>query len=158
MARLSEPQKVEIVRLLGAGATPPQVAARMRENHGITVDRFQIRAYDASGPRFEGGAHLSDLFWEQREAYQNELASIPIVHAAYRLGQIQQLHERAKAKGDIRNSMALLKMAAKEAKLFHVWSTNLGDLSLRHEQRPQIAQRAELAEIFDRVMMRRARH
>ena len=87
MARLSEPQKVEIVRLLGAGATPPQVAARMRENHGITVDRFQIRAYDASGPRFEGGAHLSDLFWEQREAYQNELASRPPI-SVERIGAV----------------------------------------------------------------------
>jgi hypothetical protein len=54
--------------------------------------------------------------------------------------------------------MALLKMAAKEAKLFNAQSSSPGAMSLRHEQRPQSDFRAELAEIMDRVLMRRAGH
>ena len=52
MATLTELEKAEIVRLLACYRTPSQVVVEMRAL-GVQVDRFQVRAYDPTNPRFE---------------------------------------------------------------------------------------------------------
>ena len=90
MAELSEQQKHSIVTQLAIFARPAEVVAHMLEEWGIEIDRFQVRAYDPTNARFEGGERWRLLFETTRSAYLDDVAKVPIAHRAYRLNELQR--------------------------------------------------------------------
>jgi len=113
MATLTEREKAEIVRLLACYRTPSQVAVEMRAS-GVEVDRFQVRAYDPTNPRFEAGERWRALFEKERAAFIGEIDDIPIAKPAFRLNMLQQHLEAARQAGNLVLANAILKQAAWE--------------------------------------------
>lgn len=114
MTRLSEPEKHEIVRLLAHFNTPAEVVVAMREHHGVEVDRFQVRAYDPTKARYEGGDKWREIFEAERSKYLHDIENIPIAHKAFRLNELGKSLVRAQRSGNIVLANATLAQAAKE--------------------------------------------
>lgn len=114
MARLSELEKQEIVRLLARHVSVPDVVATMREQLGVKIDRFQVRSYDPTKARYEGGERLRAIFAAEREKYEQSIEDVPIAHKAFRLGQLQRMLFRAQASGNLVLACKILEQAAKE--------------------------------------------
>jgi hypothetical protein len=115
MAKLTEPQKYEIVSLLAQFVSPANVVVHMREWSCIEIDRFQVRSYDPTNARYEGGDKWRLVFDEVRRAYLASLADIPIAHAAFRLNELHRNYLKARDSGNLVMANATLEQAAKEA-------------------------------------------
>ena len=116
MAKLSDPQKLFIVKALACFDTPSQVAAAVKEEFGIEVHRRQVAEYDpskASGR--DVGARLKAVFDETRKAFLADVAAIPIANRAVRLRMLQQMCLHAEERGNMTLTAQLLEQAAKEA-------------------------------------------
>jgi hypothetical protein len=114
MATLSEQEKAEIVTLLACFNTPAQVVVRMREHSGVEVDRFQVRAYDPTNARYEGGEKWRSMFEQARAAYLDSFEDVPIARPAYRLNELQKNYDRASQAGNLVLANSILKQAAWE--------------------------------------------
>lgn len=116
MTKLSEPEKLEIVRLLAHFNTPAEVVVAMREHHGVEVDRFQVRAYDPTNARYEAGDKWRAIFDAERSKYLHDIDGIPIANKAFRLNELGKNYFRAQRSGNIVLANATLAQAAKEAR------------------------------------------
>lgn len=156
MAKLSEPEKQEIVRLLAHFNTPAEVVVAMREHHGLEVDRFQVRAYDPTKARYEGGDKWREIFVAERSKYLHDNDGIPIAHKAFRLNELQKSLVRAQRSGNIVLANAILAQAAKEmrgavgSRSHFEWraETSYGAHSSREESQ------REAREMVERILVR----
>ena len=78
MAVLSDREKQEIVTLLAQFVKPADVVVHIRREFGTEIDRFQVRAYDPTNPRYEGGDRWRPIFDAAREAYLSAIEAVPI--------------------------------------------------------------------------------
>lgn len=114
MATLSEIEKHELVTLLAQFKRPADVVVHMRRQFSVEIDRFQIRSYDPTNPRYEGGARWRPIFDAAREAYLSSIEAIPIAHKGYRLNTLQRILDVALRRGDVAFAASILVQAAKE--------------------------------------------
>ena len=114
MAELSEQQKEAIVTLIARFTRPADVVVHMREEWGVEIDRFQVRAYDPTNPRYEAGDKWRCIFDAARATYLTDVGKVPIAHKGYRLNQLQGLFDRASISGNIALAGGMLEQAAKE--------------------------------------------
>jgi hypothetical protein len=83
MATLTDPQKLFIVRALACFDTPSQVAAAVREEFGIEVDRRRVQEYDPTKVGSRGlGKRWVAIFHETRKAFLEDVSTIPISSTA----------------------------------------------------------------------------
>lgn len=156
MATLSDREKEEIVTLLARFRAPAQVVVHMREQWGVEVDRFQVRAYDPTNARYEGGDKWRPIFEAARAAYLGSIEDVPIAHAGYRLNELQRNYDRASQVGNLVLANAILRQAAWEigripARQFG--ERNAGPLSV-HDMSPE-ERRARMVEILNDALGRR---
>lgn len=115
MAKLDDPAKLFIVQALACFDTPQQVADAVREEFGVEISRVQVQGYD---PTKRQGAKLSKklraIFEATRKRFLDEIEQVPIASQTYRLRNLQRLHEKAQARGNMALAAALLEQAAKE--------------------------------------------
>jgi len=155
MATLSEREKEEIVTLLARFHTPAQVVVSMRENLGVEVDRFQVRTYDPTNARYEGGDRWRAIFEAARSAYLNSFEDLPIARPAYRLNELQKNYDRASRTGNLALANAILKQAAwetgrvpvSEPRKRHAGPWSVADMT--PEER-----RAKMAQLIDEALGR----
>jgi len=114
MATLTEPEKQFIVEKLAQFCGHAEVARQLEAEFGVVVDRWQIRTYDPTHPKFAGGEKLSEQFWARRKAYETVIEDVPIAHQAYRLNMLQQMLDEVRAKGNIPFALKILKQASVE--------------------------------------------
>jgi hypothetical protein len=100
MATLTEPQKAFVVQELARFQTPSQVVAAVQAELGVSVTPSQVQAYD---PTKYSGRKLSkkwrEVFERTRERYLEQVSDVPLAHRGYRLQQLQELYEKARAMG-----------------------------------------------------------
>ena len=115
MAVLTEDVKLAIVRALACFDTPSQAADLVKQEFGVEVRRQQVAAYDPTKP---AGRNLSQklraIFEVTREAFLEDVASIPITQQAYRMRVLQRLLVRAESRDNTAMVAQLLEQAAKE--------------------------------------------
>ena len=116
MTKLTDPEKLEIVKLLASYCSPAEVVVAMREQHGVEVDRFQVRAYDPTKARYEAGDKWRAIFDAERSKYLRDIDGIPIANKAFRLNELQKNYFRAQRSGNIVLANATLAQAAKETR------------------------------------------
>ncbi|MCL6741769.1 DUF2280 domain-containing protein [Sphingomonas sp. RB56-2] len=114
MAALSDREKHAIVTLLAQFARPADVVVHMRNEFGIEIDRFQVRAYDPTNLRYEGGTKWRPIFEAARAAYLSSIEAVPIAHKAYRLNMLQRMLEATMAHGNYVLAASILRQAARE--------------------------------------------
>lgn len=114
--KLTEPEKQAIVTLLAQFHRPVEVVVQMREQFGVEVDRFQVRVYDPTNPRYEGGEKWRSIFDAARAAYLSAIEDVPIAHAAYRFNELQNCYDQARKMGNLALASAMLRQAAWETK------------------------------------------
>jgi len=150
MAALSDSEKHAIVTLLGQFARPADVVVHMRRNFGVEIDRFQVRSYDPTNPRYEGGAKWRPIFEAARTAYLSSIEAVPIAHKAYRLNELQRILEAAKASGNYVLAASILRQAARE--VGDVRPTQWeGDFKHRKSYQGHANRTAAMAEIAKRL-------
>lgn len=115
MAQLSDEAKLFIVQAVACFDTPQQVADAVRDEFGVTIGRDQVQLYDPTKAR---GRKLSKklraIFDATRDRFLREIEQVPIASQTYRLRNLQRLHEKAQARGNMALAAALLEQAAKE--------------------------------------------
>lgn len=114
MAKLSEAEKHAIVRHLACFVPPSEVVVAISAEFGIKIDRFQVRAYDPTNPRYEGGEKWRAVFEAARTRYLSNVGDIPIAHVGYRLNELQKLLMKAKKSGNLSLALSILRQAANE--------------------------------------------
>lgn len=114
MAALTEADKREIVVLLAQFTSYSNVVVIMRNQCGVDVDRFQVRTYDPTNPRYAAGEKWREIFDGVRNAYLRSIETVPIAHKAFRLNALQRLLDKATASGNLVLACSILEQAAKE--------------------------------------------
>jgi hypothetical protein len=115
MASLTEPQKLFIVRALACYDSPSRVAAAVREEFGIDIDRRRIQEYDPERAGSRGiGKKLRAVFEETRRQFKEKAGEVPIAHKAVRLRSLNRMFEKAEVQGNMVFAAQLLEQAAKE--------------------------------------------
>lgn len=143
VAELSSEEKREIVTLLARFHTCAEVVAHMKTEYDLELTIQQIRTYDPTKLRFEGGATLRNLFDDVRKAYVEEVATVPIANQGFRLAELQRMYSKAVVAGNRKQAADLLRQAAEEVGgvLTNERNVNMsrgaGDLTL--EERRQVA-------------------
>ncbi|PPD54456.1 MAG: hypothetical protein CTY12_02985 [Methylotenera sp.] len=115
MTLLKNEVKIYIVQALASYDTPQQVADAVYEEYGIEIDRSQVQQYDPTkvAGKTLGKKH-SDLFYETRKKFLNELANIPISHKVFRLRSLQRMHDFHMSRKNYIAAQSVLEQAAKE--------------------------------------------
>lgn len=114
MARLKEAEKHAVIKLLAHFVPPADVVVHMRERFGIVMDRFQVRAYDPTSPRYEASERWRPIFDAERRAYLASTEAVPVAHKGYRLNILQSMIDASLKRQDFVLVAALLEQAAKE--------------------------------------------
>jgi hypothetical protein len=114
MRRLPDAIKRRIVEHLACYQTHAEVAELITDEFGVTMTPRHVRAYDPTSLQFGGSHRWLGYFQTVRQRCANEIGDIAIAHRAYRLNQLQHIHESAVAKGDYRQALKALEQAAKE--------------------------------------------
>jgi len=114
MRRLPAPVKRRIVEHLACYCTHSEVAELITNEFGISLTSRHVRAYDPTSFQFAGSDRWIEYHRTVRERCDRELGEIAIAHQAYRLRQLQQIHDRARNCGDYALALKILEQAAKE--------------------------------------------
>lgn len=114
MRRLTPAIKRRIVEHLACYCTHSEVAELIANEFGITLTPRHVRAYDPMSFQFAGSEHWTEFHKKVRANCDKELGEIAISHRAYRLRQLQQIHDRARSAEDYALAVKILEQAAKE--------------------------------------------
>jgi hypothetical protein len=115
MAKLTEPQKLFIVKALACFDTPTRIASAVRDEFDLEITRFQAAEYDPTTIRGRGiSKKLKAVFEETRKTFLTELGELPIANQAYRLRTLQRMLIKSESQGNIALAARLLEQAAKE--------------------------------------------
>ncbi len=125
MPKLTDQQKDFIIDRLAMYDTPNMVSKALKEEFGIDVPRNQVEGYHPNSYRGRGGRsedsrsgalgkRLRARFDAAREAFEKDVASIPIMHRNYRLRKLNDMFEAAFDKKNHPMAAKYLEQAAKE--------------------------------------------
>jgi hypothetical protein len=113
MASLRDTERRKIVQRLAAFESPTAVAEWASEAFDKDVSRQQVKHYDPTRAK-DTADKWTELFEKTREAFLNDLDTIPLSHRAVRLRELTNLYERAKEQEEVEKAARMLKQAAKE--------------------------------------------
>ncbi len=127
MATLTDTVKLYIVKRLACFDTPTQVAKAVKEDFEVDLPRSQVQIYD---PTSVVGRALSkkysEIFHATRQQFLDEIGSIPIANQSFRLRALDQMYQRAIARGNEMLAKEVLEQAAKEAAGFYAGKQGAG--------------------------------
>ena len=112
MATLNDTERREIVQRLACFESPPEVAEWASEAFDKDVTPNQVHHYNPTRCE-ETAQKWVELFQETRDAFLNDLDTIPLSHQAVRLRELQRLYDRVKDQDEER-AARMIKQAAKE--------------------------------------------
>ena len=115
---LTDEMKAFVVRGLARYETPTRVAAAVKAQFGIEIDRRQVFAYDPAGSRPPARRWI-DLHAATRAKFLQASAEIGIAQKLVRLRMLDRLANRADENNQIARAAALLEQAAKECGGFY---------------------------------------
>jgi hypothetical protein len=115
---LSDEVKAFIVRGLARYETPTQVAAAVKTNFGIEIDRRQVFAYDPAGSRPPAQRWI-ELHAATRAKFLAATAEIGIAQKQVRLRMLDRYAHRADGNDQMERAAAFMAQAAKECGGFY---------------------------------------
>jgi hypothetical protein len=110
--------KAFIVRGLARYETPTRVAASVKANFGIEIDRRQVFAYDPAGSRPPAQRWI-ELHAATRAKFMHATAEIGIAQKIVRLRMLDRYANRADENNQMERAAAFLVQAAKECGGFY---------------------------------------
>jgi hypothetical protein len=110
---LTTEQQAFIVQQLACYKTPSDVVEAVKEEFGITINRQTVRHYNPEQSP-EVAAQWKKLFDETRAEFRAKAAEIGIASQAYRLSELQEMQQRAKAVRNYPLAVQIIDQAAKE--------------------------------------------
>lgn len=114
MVSLTEDLKLEIVTRIAQFESYASISSQVSADHGIRLDRVQVRAYDPTTSKYCAGERWRSIFATARAEYLRNVSGIPIAHQGYRLQMLQRLADKALEEGDAKGLREALKLAARE--------------------------------------------
>ena len=114
MRRLPEPIKRRIVEHLPCFRTHAEVAVLIANEFGVKLSPRHVRAYDPTSFQFVASTRWKEYHAAARRRLENEGASEPIAHRAYRLRRLDEARAAAMERGDYDTARKALEAAAKE--------------------------------------------
>jgi hypothetical protein len=115
---LTDAVKAFIVRGLARYETPTRVAAAVKANFGIEIDRRQVFAYDPAGSRPPAQRWI-ELHAATRAKFMRATAEIGIAQKIVRLRMLDRYANRADEANQMERAAAFLVQAAKECGGFY---------------------------------------
>jgi hypothetical protein len=115
---LSDEVKAFIVRGLARYETPTRVAASVKTNFGIEIDRRQVFAYDPAGSRPPAQRWI-DLHAATRAKFMGAMAEIGIAQKLVRVRMLDRYANRADGNNQMERAAAFMAQAAKECGGFY---------------------------------------
>jgi hypothetical protein len=115
---LTDEVKAFVVRALARYETPTRVAAFVKANFGIEIDRRQVFAYDPAGSRRPAQRWI-DLHAATRAKFMGALAEIGVAQKVVRLRMLDRFANRADENNQTERAAAFLAQAAKECGGFY---------------------------------------
>ena len=112
MATLTDTERREIVQRLACFESPPEVAEWASQAFEKDVTPNQVHHYNPMRSE-ETAQKWVELFHDTRDAFLNDLDTIPLSHRAVRLRELQHLYDRVKDEDEER-AARMIKQAAKE--------------------------------------------
>lgn len=117
MATLLNHHKTFIVQQLAMFGTPQEVAALVKGEFGIEIERGQISNYDPTRAYYKGSKKWLEIHNATRSQFLSDTSSIAVANKAYRLRELDSIYKNQKA-AKIQNTAAMkdtLEQAAKES-------------------------------------------
>jgi hypothetical protein len=115
---LTEEVKTFIVKGLARYETPTRVAASVKTNFGIEIDRRQVFAYDPAGSR-KPAKRWIDLHAATRAKFTRAVAEIGVAQRVVRLRMLDRFANRAEEANQMERACRVLDQAAKECGGFY---------------------------------------
>lgn len=116
MAKLTEHQKLFVIKALAEYNSYGDVNDMLNEHYGFTLPIQNISRYDPTKPSGSPMTlKLKEYFYKCRKDFEEDFSAIPIANPSYRLAELQKLFQKAKRSGNIVMCSNLLEQAAKEA-------------------------------------------
>jgi hypothetical protein len=115
---LTDEVKTFIVKGLARYETPTRVAASVKANFGIEIDRRQVFAYDPAGSRPPAKRWI-DLHAATRAKFTRAVAEIGVAQKVVRLRMLDRFANRADEAGQMERACRILDQAAKECGGFY---------------------------------------
>lgn len=84
------------------------------EEFDVLLTPRHVRAYDPTSFQFAGSTRWKEYHAAARRRFENEIASEPIAHRAYRLRKLDETRAAAMEQGDYDTARKALGQAAKE--------------------------------------------
>jgi hypothetical protein len=113
--RLTDRQKIYVVRRLAAFDKPGEIREALAREFGVTISIKSVEGYN---PCLSAGRHLAqrwtDLFAQAREAYLASTAEIGVTHKAVRIRRRERLVDRAEEAGQFKAASDILDAIAKD--------------------------------------------
>jgi hypothetical protein len=113
--RLTDRQRIYVVRRLAAYDKPKAIAESLARDFGVTVTLKAIESYN---PCLSTGRHLGQrwrvLFAQAREAYLKSTAEIGVTQKAVRIRRRDRLAERAEEAGQFKAASDILDAIARD--------------------------------------------
>jgi hypothetical protein len=114
MRRLPERVKRRIVEHLACFNSHAEVVDLIEQEFEIALTSRHVRAYDPMSFQCVASDRLRAYHATVREGLANEVAAVPIANRTFRLRQLQKIHAKAVAVGDLEMARLALEQAAKE--------------------------------------------
>jgi hypothetical protein len=115
---LTDEVKTFIVKGLARYETPTRVAASVKTNFGIEIDRRQVFAYDPAGSR-KPAKRWIDLHAATRAKFMQATAEVGIAQRVVRLRMLDRFANRAEEANQMERACHVLDQAAKECGGFY---------------------------------------
>lgn len=114
MRRLSDAIKRRIVEHLACHFSHAEVSEFIADEFEVILTPRHVRAYDPMSCQFAGSRRWLEYFQTVRRRCAKEVGEVAIAHRAYRMHQLQRIHDMAMDRGDYRLALKTLEQSAKE--------------------------------------------
>lgn len=111
---LNREQRRFVVVRLACFETPTEVAAAVKEEFGLEVERQLVARYNPEARGSETAKEWRLLFAETRRAYIEDLAGVAIAGQAFRVRELEKLYTQAKRSRNSKLAAEILRQAAEE--------------------------------------------
>ena len=115
---LTDEVKTFIVKGLARYETPTRIAASVKAEFGIEIDRRQVFAYDPAGSR-KPAQRWIDLHAATRAKFKHAVAEVGIAQKVVRLRMLDRFANRADEANQMERGCRILEQAAKECGGFY---------------------------------------
>ena len=100
MAKLTNEQKLIIIKGLATFSPYTDIQGFLKDAHGVDVSFSQIANYNPDVSGSHVSKRLREVFDSERDKYLNDIEGLPITYSGYRIKTLDRYRQDLEAKGE----------------------------------------------------------